>query len=70
MKNNMQITANWSISIPEVEFQYDGRLYFEIGCSYISAAVVKKVTVLEHFYDFLNSRSFPELTRSRQFISL
>jgi len=34
----MQITANWSRSIPEVEFQYGGRLYFEAGNSYISTA--------------------------------
>ena len=34
----MQITANWSRSKPEVEFQYGGRLYLEIGSSYISAA--------------------------------
>jgi len=38
MQNNMQITVNWSISKPEVEFQYGGRLYFETGSSYISAA--------------------------------
>ena len=38
MQKNMQITANWSISKPEVEFQYGGRLYFENGNSYISAA--------------------------------
>ena len=38
MQNNMQITANWSRSKPEVEFQYGGRLYFETGNSYISAA--------------------------------
>ena len=38
MQNNMQITANWSRSKPEVEFQYGGRLYFETGSSYISAA--------------------------------
>jgi len=38
MQNNMQITANWSRSKPEVEFQYGGRLYFESGSSYISAA--------------------------------
>jgi len=30
--------ANWSRSKPEVEFQYGGRLYFETGNSYISAA--------------------------------
>jgi len=39
MQNNMQITANWSISKSEVEFQYGGRLYFETGSSYISAAI-------------------------------
>jgi len=38
MQNNMQITANWSISKPEVKFQYGGRLYFETGSSYISSA--------------------------------
>jgi len=38
MHNNMQITPNWSRSKSEVEFQYGGRLYFEPGSSYISAA--------------------------------
>jgi len=38
VQNNMQITANWSTSKPEVEFQYGKRLYFETGNSYISAA--------------------------------
>jgi len=38
MQKNMRITANWSTSKPEVEFQYGGRLYFENGNSYISAA--------------------------------
>ena len=38
MQNNMQITANWSRSKSEVELQYGGRLYFETGSSYISAA--------------------------------
>jgi len=38
MQNNMQITAIWSRSKPEVEFQYGGRLYFETGNSYMSAA--------------------------------
>jgi len=37
MQNNIQITANWSISKPEVEFQYGGRLYFETESSKISA---------------------------------
>jgi len=39
MQNNMQITPNWSRSKSEVKFQYGGRLYFETGCSYISAAI-------------------------------
>jgi len=34
----MQITANLSRSKPEVAFQYGGRLYFETGSTYISAA--------------------------------
>ena len=38
MQNNMQITAKWWRSKPEVEFQHGGRLYFENGNSYISAA--------------------------------
>jgi len=38
MQNSMQITSNWSRSKSEVEFQYGGRLYFETGSSYISAA--------------------------------
>jgi len=37
MQNNMQITAKWSRSKPEVEFQHGGRLYFENGNGYISA---------------------------------
>ena len=38
MQNNMQITAKWAISKPEVKFQYGGRLYFETGSTYILAA--------------------------------
>jgi len=38
MQNNMQIAVKWSRSKSEVEFQYGGRLYFETGSSYISAA--------------------------------
>ena len=34
----IHITANWSRSKPEVEFQYGGHLYFETESSYISAA--------------------------------
>jgi len=32
------ITAKWSRSKPEVEFQYGGRLFFKNESSYISAA--------------------------------
>ena len=38
MQNDTPITAKWSRSKPEVEFQHGGRLYFENGNSYISAA--------------------------------
>jgi len=31
MLNNMQITAKWSISKPDVDFQYGGRLFFKFG---------------------------------------
>jgi len=34
MQNNMQITAKWSRSKPEVEFQYGGRLFFKTGSSF------------------------------------
>ena len=53
MQNNMQITANWSRSKPEVELQYGGRLYFETGSSYISAAngdISTKFGLLIDFY--------------------
>jgi len=38
MHNDTPITAKWSRSKPEVEFQYGGRLYLKNGSSYISAA--------------------------------
>jgi len=38
MQNDTPITVKWAISKLEVEFQHGGRLYFEIGNSYISAA--------------------------------
>ena len=38
MRNNTPITEKWLILKAEVEFQYDGRLNFEIGSSYISSA--------------------------------
>ena len=39
MQNDTPITAKWSRSKPEVEFQNGGRLYFETGSSYITAAI-------------------------------
>jgi len=38
MQNDTPITAKWSGTKPEVEFHHGGRLYFENGNSYISAA--------------------------------
>ena len=38
MQNDTPITAKWSRSKQEVECEYGGRLYFETGSSYISAA--------------------------------
>ena len=38
MQNNVQITPCWSRSKSEIKFQYGGRLYFETGSSYTSAA--------------------------------
>ena len=37
MQNTMQITAKWSKSKLEVEFQNGGRLVLKNGSSYISA---------------------------------
>jgi len=57
MQNIMQITVNWCRSKPEVEFQYGGRLYFETGSSYISAAnggILTKFGLLIDF-DFLKA---------------
>jgi len=36
MQNDMPIVVIWSKPKPEVEFQYGGRLFFEIGNSYLS----------------------------------
>ena len=52
MQNKMQITANWSRSKPEVEFQHGGRLYFENGNSYISAANTDMSTKFGLLIDF------------------
>jgi len=38
MQKNTPITASWSRSKPDVEFQFGRCLYFETGYSYISAA--------------------------------
>ena len=48
----MQITANWSRSKPEVDFQYGGRLYFETGSSYITAANGAILTKFGMLIDF------------------
>jgi len=36
MQNDTAITAHWSKSKPEVEFQYGGLLFSETGSSFIS----------------------------------
>ena len=71
MQKNMQITANWSRSTPEVEFQYGGRLYFETGSSYISAAnggILKFGLLID--FDFLkavtSTDTKPEVLFSRR----
>ena len=38
MQRNVQILGKWLKSKPKVHFQYGGRLFFENGSSYISAA--------------------------------
>ena len=52
MQNDMPITTKSSRSKPEVEFQYGGRLYFETGSSYISAANVDSSTKFGLLTDF------------------
>jgi len=52
MHNNMQITVYWSRSKSEVKFQYGGRLYFETGSSYISAAISDISTKFGLLIDF------------------
>ena len=70
MQNNLQITANWSRSKPEVEFQYGGRLYFETGSSYISAANGGILTKFGLLIDFnllkvlASTNTIPELVFS------
>ena len=57
MQNDTLITGKWLRWKPEVEFQYGGRLYFETGSSYISAAnedISTKFGVLIDF-DFLKA---------------
>jgi len=36
MQNNMQITAIWSRSKPEVEFQYGGRFFYKSEVNQLS----------------------------------
>jgi len=65
MQSDMQITANWLISKPEVEFQYGGRLYFETGSSYISAANGDISTKFGLLTDFDQPASMAQLTAPR-----
>ena len=52
MQNDTPITAKWSRSKTEVEFRYDGRLHFENGSSYISAAIRGILTKFGLLIDF------------------
>jgi len=64
MQNSTSITAKWSGSKPEVEFQYGGRLFFQIKSSNISAVngdVSTKFGMLIDF-DLLNTK--PEVLLS------
>jgi len=45
MQNKMQITGKWSRSEPEVEFQYNTRLFFETRRRYISAINLYMLTI-------------------------
>jgi len=45
MQNKMQITWKWSRSEPEVEFQYDGRLFFQTRSRYTSAIYWYMLTI-------------------------
>jgi len=52
MQNNTPVTAKWSISKPEIEFQYGGCLFFQTGSSNSSAVngdMSKKCGLLIHF---------------------
>jgi len=52
MQNDTPITAKSLKSKPEVQFQYGGRLYFETGSSYISAANLDISTKFGMLIDF------------------
>ena len=52
MQNDTPITAKSLRSKPEVQFQYGGRLYFETGSSYISAANLDISTKFGMLIDF------------------
>jgi len=52
MENNTQITMKWSISKPDEEFQYGGRLFFKNGSRYISALNWDMSTIFGLLIDF------------------
>jgi len=58
MQNIMRITVMWSKSKPEEEFQYCGRLFLQIGNSYISAVdwVILTIVKLRHIGRHLENR--------------
>ena len=69
MHNDTPITAKWSRSKPEIEFQYGKRLFFQTGSSYISAVNWDISTKFGLLVDFdllkaLTSNTKPELVFS------
>ena len=49
---SIKISGKWSKSKPKVDFQYDGRLYFKNGSSYILAANGAMLTKFGTLIDF------------------
>jgi len=62
MQNKMPIMVMWSKSKPEVEFHYDGRLFFQTGSTYISAMDWVIPTKFGLQINFLKSTTSPTLT--------
>ena len=67
-----EITARWSRSKPEVEFQYGRRLYFETGSTYISAAnggILTKFGLLIDF-DLLKAETLTKIRNRKYYLAV